>query len=173
MIFTFAMLLHSLLLTILMPVALGAPVSPTPPTLSLVNTRSDAVNATQSLSESGVDRANNADLHLQGHRGATGSETSSKNRGTPSHDAHSAHGTGVGKGTWDHGKLPLNNANKMNQKYKGITFLGESETSGHAAQSTGVSSTLVGLSGGTAGGASGGTSSGAGGTTTSGSHSTT
>ena len=169
MIFTFAMLLHSLLLTILMPVALGAPVSEgsTPPTLSLVDTRSDAVNATHSLSESGVDRANKAALHLQGHRGATGSETSSKNRGTPSHDAHSAHGTGVGKGTWDRGKLPLNNANKMNQKYKGKMSLGESETSGHAAQGTGVSSTLVGSSGGTA------TSSGAGGTTTSGSHSTT
>lgn len=160
------MLLHSLLLTILMPVALGAPVSKgsTPPTLSLVSTTSHVLNATDSLSESGVHRANKAALHLPGNRGA----------GTPSFDAHSALGTHVSLGRghlgWD---LGLNRANRMNDDYRGERSLGGSETSWHAAQGTGARSgdALGGSSGGTVGGASDGDPRGVEGTT--GSHSAT
>lgn len=164
MMFLFTMLFNSLLLTIMMPLALGAPASQgsTPPTLSLVNTLSDAVNVTQSHSESGVDRANKAALHLQG------------NRGTPSFDAHSALGTGVSIGAAHRGwKLGLNRANKLNKSYKGVPVA--SGTSWHAAHGTGLSSSdaLGGSSGGTVGGASGGNPVEVKGTTTTSSHSTT
>lgn len=122
MMFPFTMLLHSLLLTILIPVVLGAPVSQgsTPPTLSLVSTISTVIKATDSLPESGVNRAKKAVLHLQGDRGANGSEISSKNRGTHVWDAHSALGTGVSISTGRLGwELGLNRANRMDDQYRG------------------------------------------------------
>ena len=180
---SFTMLLRALLLTILVPVALGAPVSQesSPPTLSLVSGISDA-KVTDGLSRSEVDHANKVGWHLEGNKIVIGSKTRSNGKGSPLLDGHSAHGTGVSnianalkdKGApsingWTNNatsqrttKLGLNHANKMNKQYKGRKGLGGSQTGGYAARGTGLSDSgaLGGTSGGISGGASGGNSGG-------------
>ena len=145
------MLFQSWLLIMLVPLALGAPVSqePRPPTLTIM----DIANATspEKLANSGKKIALGSKSRLHGSASsdeypALGNGGGHKNK------------TGTAGDTWENaGKMGLNRANKMHTYYKSVLFDGAANvtlSNGSEGLGTGVSGPL----GGTLGESSGGNS---------------